>query len=210
MASKAAYRRVRTSPMYAADQRLISAQLSKEYIAMQKEPPPFVWAAPDEKNILTCESYGLVAETGGLTTTVNREFHHRMSTVEHWSPVLAMLIYCRSEVRLIPLMPAGSSMAFFSSRRNTPSSHQASRYVITFTPGIRTYHTGQTPLNSGNIRYPLEWFSPIAVQSSCRMPVVSSNSRMLLTRTRRCSHPLVDSNQTRRSASPCLISTQAL
>jgi len=21
---------------------------------MQKEPPPFVWAAPDEKNILTC------------------------------------------------------------------------------------------------------------------------------------------------------------
>ena len=21
---------------------------------MQKEPPPFIWAAPDEKNILTC------------------------------------------------------------------------------------------------------------------------------------------------------------
>ncbi|KAI0630740.1 UBC-like protein [Trametes polyzona] len=36
MASKAAYKR-----------------LSKEYIAMQREPPPFVWAAPDEKNILT-------------------------------------------------------------------------------------------------------------------------------------------------------------
>ncbi|KAI1793443.1 UBC-like protein [Ganoderma leucocontextum] len=35
MASKAAYKR-----------------LSKEYVAMQKEPPPFVWAAPDEKNIL--------------------------------------------------------------------------------------------------------------------------------------------------------------
>ncbi|KJA13524.1 hypothetical protein HYPSUDRAFT_119175, partial [Hypholoma sublateritium FD-334 SS-4] len=28
-------------------------RLSKEYAAMQKEPPPFVWAAPDEKNILT-------------------------------------------------------------------------------------------------------------------------------------------------------------
>ncbi|KAF5316142.1 hypothetical protein D9619_006633 [Psilocybe cf. subviscida] len=27
-------------------------RLSKEYVAMQKEPPPFVWAAPDEKNIL--------------------------------------------------------------------------------------------------------------------------------------------------------------
>ncbi|TFY80585.1 hypothetical protein EWM64_g3428 [Hericium alpestre] len=29
-------------------------RLSKEYVAMQKEPPPFVWAAPDEKDILTC------------------------------------------------------------------------------------------------------------------------------------------------------------
>ncbi|KAF7309374.1 UBC-like protein [Mycena indigotica] len=36
MATKAAYKR-----------------LTKEYAAMQKEPPPFVWAAPDEKNILT-------------------------------------------------------------------------------------------------------------------------------------------------------------
>ncbi|VDB84857.1 unnamed protein product [Peniophora sp. CBMAI 1063] len=36
MASKAAYKR-----------------LSKEYVTMQREPPPFVWAAPDEKDILT-------------------------------------------------------------------------------------------------------------------------------------------------------------
>ncbi|KAJ7483453.1 UBC-like protein [Mycena latifolia] len=36
MASKAAYKR-----------------LTKEYVTMQREPPPFVWAAPDEKNILT-------------------------------------------------------------------------------------------------------------------------------------------------------------
>ncbi|KAI0039624.1 UBC-like protein [Auriscalpium vulgare] len=36
MATKAAYKR-----------------LSKEYVVMQKEPPPFVWAAPDEKDILT-------------------------------------------------------------------------------------------------------------------------------------------------------------
>ncbi|KAF8511818.1 UBC-like protein [Hysterangium stoloniferum] len=28
-------------------------RLSKEYAVMQKEPPPFIWAAPDEKNILT-------------------------------------------------------------------------------------------------------------------------------------------------------------
>ncbi|KAJ7811234.1 UBC-like protein [Mycena olivaceomarginata] len=36
MASKAAYKR-----------------LTKEYVTMRREPPPFVWAAPDEKNILT-------------------------------------------------------------------------------------------------------------------------------------------------------------
>ncbi|KAH7885719.1 UBC-like protein [Phlebopus sp. FC_14] len=35
MASKAAHKR-----------------LTKEYISMQREPPPFVWAVPDEKNIL--------------------------------------------------------------------------------------------------------------------------------------------------------------
>ncbi|EJD48248.1 UBC-like protein [Auricularia subglabra TFB-10046 SS5] len=28
-------------------------RLSKEFVAMQKEPPPFVWAAPDEKDILS-------------------------------------------------------------------------------------------------------------------------------------------------------------
>ncbi|KAG6841186.1 hypothetical protein C0991_000983 [Blastosporella zonata] len=28
-------------------------RLTKEYVTMQKEPPPFVWAVPDEKNILT-------------------------------------------------------------------------------------------------------------------------------------------------------------
>ncbi|KAK7687660.1 hypothetical protein QCA50_008875 [Cerrena zonata] len=32
-----------------------SKRLNKEYVAMQREPPPFVWAVPDEKNILTCE-----------------------------------------------------------------------------------------------------------------------------------------------------------
>ncbi|EEB98157.1 hypothetical protein MPER_02385, partial [Moniliophthora perniciosa FA553] len=28
-------------------------RLTKEYVAMVKEPPPFIWAVPDEKNILT-------------------------------------------------------------------------------------------------------------------------------------------------------------
>jgi hypothetical protein len=27
----------------------------QEYLAMQKSPPPFIWAVPEEKNILDCE-----------------------------------------------------------------------------------------------------------------------------------------------------------
>lgn len=27
----------------------------QEYLAMQKAPPPFIWACPEEKNILDCE-----------------------------------------------------------------------------------------------------------------------------------------------------------
>lgn len=27
----------------------------QEYLAMQKAPPPFIWAVPEEKNILECE-----------------------------------------------------------------------------------------------------------------------------------------------------------
>ncbi|KAJ7230359.1 UBC-like protein [Mycena pura] len=47
MASKAAYKR-----------------LTKEYVNMQREPPPFVWAAPDEKNILLCAFRPLSALRG--------------------------------------------------------------------------------------------------------------------------------------------------
>lgn len=69
MASKAAFKRVsiilQPSPLFftllnhhhLSDTALSSSsQLTKEYVAMQKEPPPFVWAAPDEKNILNCKS----------------------------------------------------------------------------------------------------------------------------------------------------------
>jgi hypothetical protein len=30
-------------------------QLQKEYLAMQRDPPPFVWAAPEERDILVCK-----------------------------------------------------------------------------------------------------------------------------------------------------------
>jgi hypothetical protein len=58
MASKAAHKRVRCPPRWPAVFVCMLTpweQLNKEYVAMQREPPPFVWAVPDEKNILTCE-----------------------------------------------------------------------------------------------------------------------------------------------------------
>jgi hypothetical protein len=58
MAAKAAHKRVRDTALDFLDWPAIDqhpSQLSKEYVAMQNDPPPFVWAVPDEKNILTCE-----------------------------------------------------------------------------------------------------------------------------------------------------------
>lgn len=55
MASKAAHKRVSFSTHHIGDVCTDAhQQLTKEYVSMQKEPPPFVWAVPDEKNILTC------------------------------------------------------------------------------------------------------------------------------------------------------------
>ncbi|KZP01702.1 UBC-like protein [Calocera viscosa TUFC12733] len=52
MASKAAHKRVSHCLLSHYLRTADSAQLSKEFLGMQKSPPPFVWAAPDEKNIL--------------------------------------------------------------------------------------------------------------------------------------------------------------
>jgi ubiquitin-protein ligase len=35
--------------------KVAQKRLQKEYLAMQKAPPPFIWAVPEEKNILDCE-----------------------------------------------------------------------------------------------------------------------------------------------------------
>ena len=51
-------------------------QLSKEYVAMQKEPPPFVWAAPDEKDILIC-ALSLSRHGSYAHALFSREFYHR-------------------------------------------------------------------------------------------------------------------------------------
>lgn len=53
---------------------------------MQKEPPPFVWAVPDEKNILTCQ-YAAIAGTSiaDLLSLGNflivRDFHSSLRSV---------------------------------------------------------------------------------------------------------------------------------
>lgn len=47
---------------------------------MQRDPPPFIWAAPDEKNILTCASGDFVALKRGVLTRITcyRELSYRM------------------------------------------------------------------------------------------------------------------------------------
>lgn len=52
-------------------------QLTKEYVAMQREPPPFVWAVPDEKNILTCEWHTVLVPPSPFSDPrFFRELHH--------------------------------------------------------------------------------------------------------------------------------------
>jgi hypothetical protein len=45
---------------------------------MQKEPPPFVWAAPDEKDILTCALTSLTRYSLEILLLLfYRELYHR-------------------------------------------------------------------------------------------------------------------------------------
>lgn len=43
---------------------------------MQKEPPPFVWAVPDEKNILTCELVSVFSLISTFDEDLLRELYH--------------------------------------------------------------------------------------------------------------------------------------
>jgi hypothetical protein len=95
---------------------------------MQKEPPPFVWAVPDEKNILTC-AYRCPCRRASFTD---------QSLVGNFLIVrdlcrLALLIVLTSRdssavLRTLHLQ-AESTMAFYYSLQNTPSSLLASRYA---------------------------------------------------------------------------------
>lgn len=41
--------------LYHHAQLITCIKLNKEYVAMQTSPPPYVFAAPDEKNVLICQ-----------------------------------------------------------------------------------------------------------------------------------------------------------
>ncbi|CAE6440732.1 unnamed protein product [Rhizoctonia solani] len=88
-------------------------RLSKEFMAMQRSPPPFVWASPEEKNIL------------------------------HWNFIVVRLIvdprgylciFCDSEGLLTARMLAVNTTALSRFPRTIPSSPLASRYGTTHIP----------------------------------------------------------------------------
>lgn len=91
---------------------------------MQKEPPPFVWAAPDEKNILTCELVPLSHLERSLTYP-SRELHYCRCCVSVSRGEI--LLMCCSVVLLTRLSLAASIMVFYSFLPSTHSSHQGSR-----------------------------------------------------------------------------------
>ena len=78
MSPKAAAKRVRYALfefLVDIDILILNIQLGKEYASMQKEPPPFVWAVPDEKNILTCKKLAPILFNVSHSRTC-RELHY--------------------------------------------------------------------------------------------------------------------------------------
>lgn len=100
---------------------------------MQREPPPFVWAVPDEKNILTCEL--LKSGTLVLWGTDERLFGYagdyiivRSSTLVTPSPLVS-LAAIDSVDHQIHHMQAENTTVNSSFPLNIPSSPRASRCV---------------------------------------------------------------------------------
>ena len=100
---------------------------------MQREPPPFVWAAPDEKDILTCAL--IVAcyfETYADTTY--RELYH---CAFHQYIQTTQAQHRCSAVRQTPLTPVASIMVSSYSLQNIPSSPRVSRFVRVYLHSLR-------------------------------------------------------------------------
>ena len=99
---------------------------------MQKEPPPFVWAAPDEKDILTCALTFHVTASELISSFFYREFYYRKNSHLVSSPRLThppLPLLFSSMAHKTPPSPAASTTAYSSSPQSTLSSHQVSRSV---------------------------------------------------------------------------------
>ena len=93
---------------------------------MQKEPPPFVWAAPDEKNILNCEYrcvYPILRMLRELPQGITSLYVGKLVTLNY--PVLKP---CSEGLRTPPLL-AESIMASCCSHRSIHLSLLALRCV---------------------------------------------------------------------------------
>ena len=111
-----------------------STQLSKEYVAMQKEPPPFVWAAPDEKDILICAPSPLSRHDLKLIPFSFREFYHRTTAPPAFDALPRLTHHTLSFSTVHQSHPTwvASTMEYSFSPQNTRSSHQVSRSVALF------------------------------------------------------------------------------
>ena len=80
---------------------------------MQKSPPPFIWACPEEKNILDCESRCNDLLPSEVLTWTRRALHHRQYTPLRLGKVQE-LILC-SAGPLTPHTKAENTMDSFGS-----------------------------------------------------------------------------------------------
>jgi hypothetical protein len=96
---------------------------------MQKEPPPFVWAVPDEKNILTC---ALEYPTFSGSHQPERLIQGTFLSYE-MSPSCHPIILTNPPYSAVPQtrhLLAESTMECSYSHRNIRSSHPVLRYVL--------------------------------------------------------------------------------
>lgn len=98
---------------------------------MQRDPPPFIWAVPEENNILTCECTSLLE---GLWTHLKHAGNYII--VRTGSPVVCIsarssgcLSVSSEDLPTLPL-PVVNTTVSCCSRLSIHSSLQASRYGV--------------------------------------------------------------------------------
>lgn len=114
---------------------------------MQKEPPPFVWAAPDEKNILTCTYSTWIFRWFRLLTVFSRELpYRRQCFVGTRLPISSTFL--SSADHPIHLLLEENTMAFFSFPRNIHLNPQELRSACDYTDIERQFLISSSSLVS--------------------------------------------------------------